>query len=124
MALASHLISLPDPDTNLEQNAPRPQGRSLIACQRMVDRLKTAYKDDIDALKAGNYFPDAGDGAPKTPKTPKTPRTVKRKVKDVDGETGAEETPKKRGRKKKVSEETVQTEDDANEAGDVKAEEE
>ncbi|KAF2656061.1 hypothetical protein K491DRAFT_778326 [Lophiostoma macrostomum CBS 122681] len=83
---------------------PKPAGRTLVACQLMVGRLKNALKDDLEALKAGDPIA-AEDGVPKgvrTPKTPKTPKTPsKRKTK------GAEEdgSPKKRGRpaaKKKI----------------------
>ncbi|KAF2244693.1 hypothetical protein BU26DRAFT_84453 [Trematosphaeria pertusa] len=84
---------------------PRPNGRSVIACQRMVDRLKGTLKDELEALKAGdpigNVTPKKarangngdGDGEKKTP--------TKRKTKgeaNVDGEG----SPKKRGRKKKA----------------------
>ncbi|KAF2819725.1 hypothetical protein CC86DRAFT_471815 [Ophiobolus disseminans] len=72
---------------------PRPAGRSVIACQRMVERLKGTLKNELEALEAGVPLDDA---APKTPKTT-TPR--KRKVKDDADEQA---TPSKRGRKKKV----------------------
>jgi hypothetical protein len=70
----------------------------------MVDRLKNALKDDLDALKAGHAISEQG-GVPKgvrTPKTPKTPSKRKTKGADEDG------SPKKRGRpaakKKEVDE--------------------
>ncbi|KAF2271274.1 uncharacterized protein EI97DRAFT_388256 [Westerdykella ornata] len=77
------------------KSTPRPQGRSEIACQRMIDRLKVTLKDDLEKLKAGQEI-DAGDAAPKTPKTPS-----KRKTKAAADEGGS---PKKRGRKNKVAE--------------------
>lgn len=80
----------------ISQNTPRPSGRSEIACQRMVERLKTTIKDELEALKAGNPI---GDVTPK--KTPKS--TPKRKAPaKKDGEADGEGSPKKRSRKKKT----------------------
>jgi len=90
----------------------------------MVDRLKTSYKSELEALKAGGSF---DNGTPATPKKrgpkPKqintdadapsavdgTPKTPKRKAKASDVATDA--SPKKRGRGKKVD-----TEEQADEA--------
>ncbi|KAF2656062.1 hypothetical protein K491DRAFT_570081, partial [Lophiostoma macrostomum CBS 122681] len=73
-------------------NTPRPNGRSKIACERMVQRLKDTLKEDLVALKAGQPTATEDSGTVKTPKTPKTP---KRKTKAVGDEEGS---PKKRGR--------------------------
>ncbi|KAF2743931.1 hypothetical protein M011DRAFT_489451 [Sporormia fimetaria CBS 119925] len=96
---------------------PRPEGRSLIACQRMVQRLKDTVKDDLAALKAGQPLPgDAdGDDAPKTPaKTPKR----KAVAKDTDG------SPKKRGRKPKKQEQDDEQNDQAEQGIKEKQQEE
>ncbi|KAF2853943.1 hypothetical protein T440DRAFT_546356 [Plenodomus tracheiphilus IPT5] len=81
-------------------STPRPAGRSLIACQRMMERLKLTLKDELEALKAGVPLPENnsnnGGAGKKTPST--TPR--KRKTKGDAGADG-EATPTKRGRKKK-----------------------
>ncbi|KAH7390591.1 hypothetical protein BKA66DRAFT_607628 [Pyrenochaeta sp. MPI-SDFR-AT-0127] len=79
-------------------NAPRPEGKSVGACQIMVHRLKGTLKDDLAVLKGGERAEED------TPKKPATPR--KRKTKGEGEETSA--TPTKRGRKKK---EDVQAED-------------
>ncbi|KAF2876724.1 hypothetical protein BDV95DRAFT_462471, partial [Massariosphaeria phaeospora] len=73
-------------------NTPRPNGRTLIACQRMFDRLKGTLKDDLEALKAGDSINEA---TVKTPKTPKRKKAIDEG--DDNGETEA--TPTKRGRK-------------------------
>ncbi|KAJ4303221.1 hypothetical protein N0V90_002114 [Kalmusia sp. IMI 367209] len=85
------------------KNAPRPNGRSEIACERMIGRLKTAYKSELEALKAGQPFSNDASTTPKaTPKrAPKgkggdgdgVPKTPKRKDKVVDESEGS---PKKR----------------------------
>jgi hypothetical protein len=100
------------------QNTPRPNGRSEIACQRMVDRLKTTIKDELEALRAGDPI---GDVTPK--KTPKS--TPKRKAPaKKDGEADGEGSPKKRGRKKNTSTDVnADAEGKTKEAaGEVKAE--
>jgi hypothetical protein len=79
----------------LLQNTPRPVGRTPIACERMIQRLKNTLKDDLESLRAGNALPGGSDGTPKTPKTPKTP--TKRKPKASGDEEGS---PKKRGKGK------------------------
>ncbi|KAH3990743.1 hypothetical protein HBH74_136520 [Parastagonospora nodorum] len=81
------------------QNAPRPEGKSVGACQIMVHRLKGTLKDDLEALRTGTAMPEeAPKKAAGTPKS--TPR--KRKAKgDADGE--GEATPTKKGRKKKTA---------------------
>ncbi|KAF1967542.1 hypothetical protein BU23DRAFT_483204, partial [Bimuria novae-zelandiae CBS 107.79] len=79
------------------QNAPRPIGRSEIACERMFGRLKTAYKAEIEALKAGQAFD--GEATPKaTPKKKgaKAEGTPKRKG---NGDEDADGSPTKRGKK-------------------------
>ncbi|KAF2005888.1 hypothetical protein P154DRAFT_389657, partial [Amniculicola lignicola CBS 123094] len=97
------------------ENTPRPAGRTLIACQRMVDRLKVTLKAELEALKTGQ--PISTDGEPKTPKTPK------RKSKAAnDGEKNA--SPKKRGRPAKGKTATKDNEVKGEELndGDVKME--
>ncbi|KAI4914804.1 hypothetical protein J4E90_004838 [Alternaria incomplexa] len=86
-------------------NTPRPAGRSVIACQRMMGRLKDTLKNELEALMSGNPIEED------TPKKTSTPR--KRKAKGeaaADGE--GEVTPAKRGRKKKVSEDVVGDEEE------------
>jgi hypothetical protein len=94
-----------------QQNTPRPAGRSIIACQRMMDRLKGTLKNELEALKSGQPIDES---TPK--KSPaKTPR--KRKPKgDAD-----DATPAKRGRKKKSEAEVPEDADDEEVLG-VKAE--
>ncbi|KAF7672964.1 hypothetical protein GT037_008915 [Alternaria burnsii] len=86
-------------------NTPRPAGRSIIACQRMIDRLKkAALKDEVEALTSGDPGTNDSTGTPK-----KTPTPRKRKAKGdaaaaaaaaAEGEADVK-TPTKRGRKKK-----------------------
>ncbi|RYO37520.1 hypothetical protein AA0111_g2106 [Alternaria arborescens] len=86
-------------------NTPRPAGRSIIACQRMIDRLKKAtLKDELEALTSGDPGTNDSTGTPKK----KTPTPRKRKVKGdaaasavAEGEADVK-TPTKRGRKKEV----------------------
>ncbi|RYN19781.1 hypothetical protein AA0112_g10984 [Alternaria arborescens] len=85
-------------------NTPRPAGRSIIACQRMIDRLKKAtLKDELEALTSGDPGTNDSTGTPK--KKTRTPR--KRKAKgDAAASAAAEgeadvKTPTKRGRQKK-----------------------
>ena len=94
----------------LSQECPRPNGRTLVACQLMVGRLKNALKDDLEALKAGAAVGDqagvpAGVRNENIPKTPKTPSKRKSKAADGDG------SPKKRGRPAKKSAEKVEEDD-------------
>ncbi|KAL1597326.1 hypothetical protein SLS60_008910 [Paraconiothyrium brasiliense] len=82
--------------TNINyKNAPRPNNRTQIACERMVGRIKTAYKAELDALKAGHSFDSEAtpkkkgpkpkaDGESSTPKTPK--RKAQGVARDGDGE--------------------------------------
>lgn len=84
------------------QNAPRPEGKSVGACQIMVHRLKGTLKDDLAVLR----HEDTAGEAPGTPKKPATPR--KRKTKGDNHDTSA--SPTKRGRKQKAE---VQAEVDA-----------
>ncbi|KAF2446019.1 hypothetical protein P171DRAFT_431386 [Karstenula rhodostoma CBS 690.94] len=94
------------------KNAPRPNGRSEIACERMVGRLKTAYKTELEALKAGQHFDGEatpkkrgakakgagdGDGDGDGEGTPKT-ATPKRKGKAAAADED-DASPKKKGRK-------------------------
>lgn len=75
----------------------------------MVGRLKTSYKAELEALKAGQTFdggdtttpkkrgpkakaPDTGDGTPKTPKR-------KSKASGSAGDDGEGGSPKKKGKK-------------------------
>ncbi|KAL6710571.1 hypothetical protein ACN47E_008619 [Coniothyrium glycines] len=75
------------------QSAPRPAGRSLIACQRMVERLRGTLKDELEALKGGvAVTEDAGKGVEKK-------GGVARKRKGTSDEGG--QVPRKRGRKGK-----------------------
>jgi hypothetical protein len=87
------------------QTAPLPPGRSVIACERMVGRLKTTLSAELAALKAGVPLPVAtGSETPRKGAGTGTPR--KRKVGGVKGEEGdelGEGSPKKKGRKKKGS---------------------
>ncbi|CAN9210059.1 unnamed protein product [Alternaria alternata] len=89
--------------TDKERNTPRPAGRSIIACQRMIDRLKKAtLKDELEALtSSGDPGTNDSTGTPKK----KTPTPRKRKAKGdaaaaAEGEANVK-TPTKRGRKKK-----------------------
>ncbi|KAF2030828.1 hypothetical protein EK21DRAFT_35158, partial [Setomelanomma holmii] len=75
-------------------STPCPTGRSVIACQRMVDRLKGTLKNELEALKAGSPIEE---GTPK--KAVSTPR--KRKGKDTGGDGDGKASPTKKGRKKK-----------------------
>jgi hypothetical protein len=94
------------PSLTLNQTTPRPAGRSVIACQRMIDRLKGTLKNELEALKAGNPIEE---GTPK--KAASTPR--KRKGKDAENNGDAEASPTKKGRKKKNAEvEKTPVEDD------------
>ncbi|KAG9186092.1 hypothetical protein G6011_02648 [Alternaria panax] len=82
-------------------NTPRPTGRSIIACQRMMERLKGTLKNELEALMSSEPINDAA-GTPK-----KTPTPRKRKAKGdaaADGQ-GEVKTLTKRGRKAKVVEE-------------------
>lgn len=121
------------------KNSPLPSGRTPLACERMVGRLRDSYKDDIAALRAGMPLPVADDGtaAGNSKKSP-----VKRKPKaegaGADGSpkkrkskgeaADADGTPKKRGRKPKKAEPQpeIQGDDEEEEelGGDVKGEEE
>ncbi|KAI4659404.1 uncharacterized protein J4E78_005832 [Alternaria triticimaculans] len=85
-------------------NTPRPAGRSIIACQRMMGRLKDTLKNELEALMSGNPIEED------TPKKTPTPRKRKAKGDAADGE--GETTPAKRGRKKKVSEDVVGDEEE------------
>lgn len=98
------------------QGTPRPNGRTTIACQRMIDRLKTTLKDDLEALK---------DGKPVGEVTPKGPKTPKRKKADAnDASKGdAEGSPKKRGRKKADAETAVKNDAKGRVKDEVKDEE-
>ncbi|RYN37107.1 hypothetical protein AA0115_g1339 [Alternaria tenuissima] len=85
-------------------NTPRPAGRSIIACQRMIDRLKKAtLKDELEALtSSGDPGTNDSTGTPKK----KTPTPRKRKAKGDAAAAAAKgeanvKTPTKRGRKKK-----------------------
>ncbi|CAN9215422.1 unnamed protein product [Alternaria alternata] len=85
-------------------NTPRPAGRSIIACQRMIDRLKKAtLKDELEALTSGDPGTNDSTGTPMK----KTPTPRKRKAEgDAAAAAAAEgeanvKTPTKRGRKKK-----------------------
>ncbi|KAF2789338.1 hypothetical protein K505DRAFT_378288 [Melanomma pulvis-pyrius CBS 109.77] len=94
-------------------NTPRPAGRSLIACQRMVTRLKTTVKADLEALRAGQPVAAAANGdAAQGKKNSKKPRTPKRKNK-ANSEDVQDTSPKKRGRKADA-EPTVKEESDEN----------
>ncbi|KAJ4349100.1 hypothetical protein N0V95_004881 [Ascochyta clinopodiicola] len=91
--------------------APVPGGRSVNACRKIIKKLKEKLKDDIDNIKAG--LPVAasaaeGNAAAATP-IKATPR--KRKT---EGDTGGEESPKKKAapRKKMKSEAIVKDEED------------
>jgi hypothetical protein len=75
---------------------PRPNGRTVVACQRMMDRLKSTLKTELEAFHAGNPIVE---GTPK-----KTPTPRKRKSKDAEASGDAEASPTKRGRKKKGAE--------------------
>ncbi|CAE6997033.1 hypothetical protein CFE70_000413 [Pyrenophora teres f. teres 0-1] len=90
---------------------PRPAGRSIIACQRMMERLKQTLKTELEALYEGKPIEER---TPKKAAPASTPR--KRKVKaDADAETPT--TPTKRGRKNKseaiVEEEEADADADA-----------
>lgn len=97
------------PLTQPPQNTLRPAGRSVIACQRMMERMKLTLKDELEALKSGAPIQDS---TPK--KAVSTPR--KRAAKE-----NGDGTPTKRGRKKKA-EVQVEAEADDEEQVDVKPE--
>ncbi|KAL5120918.1 hypothetical protein ACEQ8H_001106 [Pleosporales sp. CAS-2024a] len=90
-------------------NAPRPEGKSVGACQIMVHRLKATLRHDLEALRPGTVvMPDA---SPKKKTASSTPR--KRKAED-DGAADAASPTTERGRKKKtaVEEEEPKAEED------------
>ncbi|PSN64283.1 hypothetical protein BS50DRAFT_590122 [Corynespora cassiicola Philippines] len=96
-------------------NAPRPEGRSAIACQRMIERLRASYKAELEAVKNGQSTANTSPGS-------------KRKAKAAhEGDVDADGSPKKRGRgrpKKKTAAE-IKAEAEANaesEMDPVKAE--
>ncbi|KAF1916186.1 hypothetical protein BDU57DRAFT_496516 [Ampelomyces quisqualis] len=74
-------------------STPRPAGRSIIACQRMMDRLKSTVKPDLAALT--NTAPIQAL-TPRKPAAPGTPKSTGRKRKANHAEVDA--TPTKRGR--------------------------
>ncbi|KAF2106297.1 hypothetical protein BDV96DRAFT_508118 [Lophiotrema nucula] len=89
----------------LDYNAtPLPNGRSLIACQRMVDRLKDQYKAEIAAIKNGDPMPGAapategeGEGTPAKP----TPKRGRKAAAKEDGDQEGTPTKRPRGRPSK-----------------------
>jgi hypothetical protein len=87
----------------------------VIACQRMIERLKGTLKNELEALKNGTPLEDG------TPKKTATPR--KRKGKDADANGDAEASPTKKGRRKKVSEPQVDDEEELNVKAEVEDEE-
>ncbi|KAH8727966.1 hypothetical protein GQ44DRAFT_725006 [Phaeosphaeriaceae sp. PMI808] len=104
---------------------PRPVGRSVIACQRMVERLKATLKDELEALMAGQ--PIEGGGTSKKTGAPRTPKSAtKRKNKGQEDANGEEKaSPTKRGRKKKaVTPDVVDNEEDFPVKNEVKEEDE
>ncbi|KAI8938766.1 hypothetical protein NX059_004632 [Plenodomus lindquistii] len=88
------------------KNAPRPNGRTIRACEQKISGLKSHLKADLEALRAGAPL-TVGDGTPVAKKG--------RKRKGASEE--AEETPTKRGRAKKSE---VQAHDDDGDCGDAK----
>ncbi|KAJ4346338.1 uncharacterized protein N0V89_010267 [Didymosphaeria variabile] len=88
------------------KNAPRPNGRSEIACERMIGRIKTAYKAELEALKAGQPFGSESTPRKKPGRKAKgdnegTPSTPKRKAKGAaeEGEDEDGGSPTKKGKK-------------------------
>ncbi|KAF1931778.1 uncharacterized protein M421DRAFT_2410 [Didymella exigua CBS 183.55] len=96
------------------KTAPLPPGRTLIACERMLGRLKTALKSELDALSGGARMPgDSSIG--KAARKSAVPR--KRKGRDEnEGEGG----PVKKGRRAKDA--AVKDEDDEEGERKVKVE--
>ncbi|CBY02219.1 hypothetical protein IAQ61_006805 [Plenodomus lingam] len=84
------------------KNAPRPNGRTVRACEQKIQGLKSHLKVDLEALRSGAPV-SAGDG------TPVAKKGRKRKG-DDDGDVQG--TPTKRGRTKKMDAETEIDEDD------------
>ncbi|KAF2735416.1 hypothetical protein EJ04DRAFT_435056 [Polyplosphaeria fusca] len=109
--LAYLIILLDNSGVKIDFKAsPLPHGRTIIACERMVGRLKTQYKDEIEAIKAGQPINDTA------PKTPKKPKTTKRKAQPEEGDEDA--TPKtKRGRKAKDVNDEANVKDGSNGQG-------
>ncbi|KAF3050929.1 hypothetical protein E8E11_008198 [Didymella keratinophila] len=104
----AYLVSLIEhSDTKFNfKTAPLPAGRSVIACERMVGRLKNTLAAELEALKAGTPMPTANSGdTPKTtPKKAATPR--KRKGKEggeTNGDADGSPTKKGCGRPKKAA---------------------
>ncbi|KAH7081544.1 hypothetical protein BKA63DRAFT_550206 [Paraphoma chrysanthemicola] len=92
-------------------STPRPTGRSVIACQRMIERLKGTLKNELEALKAGHPIEDS------TPKKPTSaPRKRKGKEADANGDEGA--SPSKKGRKKKGAAMEAEAEKTSEQDGD------
>ncbi|KAF2123401.1 hypothetical protein P153DRAFT_352286 [Dothidotthia symphoricarpi CBS 119687] len=89
-------------------NTPRPQGRSVIACQRMVERLKGTLKTELEALQTGQQI----EGTPKKGVVGTGTGTPRKRKANSSAAEGA--SPAKRGRKKK-SEEVVREEDEEDE---------
>jgi hypothetical protein len=82
------------------QNAPIPAGRSVIACQKLLVRLKKTFKEDIERIKNGQPLgADTSDETAtlsKTPETPKTVRKRKSKAGDEDADGSEEGVPMKK----------------------------
>ena len=92
---------------NSLQQAPLPNGRTVIACRNVIIRLKKELKDDIESIKAGKTTQVEGEGAVK-----QSPR--KRKAPEDNTET-----PKKRAASRgERSETAVKEEPVENEAED------
>ncbi|KAL1609717.1 hypothetical protein SLS59_001226 [Nothophoma quercina] len=102
----AYLVSLIEhSDTKFNfKTAPLPVGRTAIACERMVGRLKNTLKAELEALKAGQPMPADGDTPKATPKKTPTPRKRKGKEDGAEANGDAEGSPKKRGRPKKAAE--------------------
>lgn len=92
------------------KKAPIPQGRTMIACQRMFQRTKEAVKEDIERLKSGMSVPEAGENGEHAEKATKAKTSRKKKVvvdgaEDQEGGDAQQKSPKARApRKKKATE--------------------
>ncbi|EDU41280.1 hypothetical protein PtrSN002B_010577 [Pyrenophora tritici-repentis] len=96
---------------------PRPEGRTVVACQRMMERLKSTLKNELEALYEGRPIEER---TPKKAIPTSTPRKRKAKAADADAESPT--TPSKRGRKNKNKSEAVVEEDAAADADDERKE--
>ncbi|KAF9696809.1 hypothetical protein EKO04_005591 [Ascochyta lentis] len=119
LAYLLSLLEHSDGKLNLK-TSPLPAGRSAIACERMLGRLKASLREELNALKSGLPMPatngnagakgGAKGSATKAAKATNNSTARKRKVNDItttaEGEGGdAMKGAKKRGREGKDGDE-------------------